>query len=59
MNEKFDTRTLRQLVRLGDITEKEYQAHLAALPDEAEEGVLTETRFTDNFARKTAENAEA
>lgn len=59
MNEQFDVRTLRQLVRLGDITEKEYEAHLDALPDEAEEGVETETRFTDNFARKSAENAEA
>lgn len=59
MNEKFDTRTLRQLVRLGDITEKEYQAHLSALPDDADEGVQTEVRFTDNFARKTTENTEA
>lgn len=41
----FDVRVLEHRLRRGEITREEYDKHLAKLPDDADEGAETETRF--------------
>jgi len=49
---KFDLRTLKHRLRRREITQEEYEAFLAALPDESEEFVETEVSFTASFAER-------
>lgn len=44
-----DNRVIQYHIRRGAVTETEWQAHLDSLPDEAEEGAETETRFAASF----------
>jgi len=45
MSAKFDKRTIERKINNGEITEAEYQAYLADLPDESENAEEMETRF--------------
>ena len=45
MSAKFDKRTIERKMKNGEITDAEYQAYLAELPDEAENAEEVETRF--------------
>ncbi len=49
---KFDLRTLKHRLRRGEITQAEYDASLAELPDESEELEETEVTFTASFAER-------
>ncbi|MCO4744070.1 MAG: hypothetical protein KC912_04730 [Proteobacteria bacterium] len=53
----YDVRVVNSLARRGELDREAYAAHLAALPDEADEGVETETRFATPYNDR-AENAE-
>ena len=59
MNEKFDNRTIEHHIRRGVVTRDEYNAYLASLPDDAEDGVESDTRFTDSYARNNSKVAAA
>lgn len=56
----FDVRLLPYSIRRGRVTHDAVAEHLASLPDEADEAVKSEVRFTTPFAdRKKAEDAAA
>jgi hypothetical protein len=45
VEEKFDVRTIEHKLRRGVITQAQYEAFLAQLPDDAAHGIETTTRF--------------
>lgn len=45
MSEKYDIRTVERKIKTGEITEEEYQAYLASLPDESENAEEMEAKF--------------
>lgn len=47
---RFDTRTQKHRLRRGEISHEDLDGFLAALPDEADEAVETETRFESLFS---------
>lgn len=47
---KFDARILQHQLRRGKIDPAEVEAYLASLPDEAEEAVESQVRFTTPYA---------
>jgi hypothetical protein len=47
---QFDVRILAHQIRRGMITQAEIDARVAALPDEAEEAVESQVRFTTPYA---------
>ncbi len=49
---RFDVRTLMHRLRRKEITPEQLQAHLEELPDEAEEGVKTESEFTRSYEER-------
>jgi hypothetical protein len=51
---RFDVRTQKYRLRRGEISREELSAHLESLPDEAEEGVETETKFTTPWLDRLA-----
>ena len=57
----FDVRVVKALARRGELDSDAYQKHLASLPDEADEGEETSTRFatpySDRLSSETAEEA--
>ena len=55
MNETFDNRTIHHKIRRGELTRSQYNEYLASLPDDAEEGVETETRFAPTFANRSGD----
>ena len=59
MNETFDSRTVHHKLRRGEITQAQYNEYLSSLPDDSEEGVETETRFTASFASRASNETEA
>ena len=52
---KYDLRTLKHRLRRKEITQAEYEAFLAELPDESEEFEQTEVTFTASFAERQKE----
>ncbi len=55
--ELYDVRVLQHRLRRGVITEAEYQAWLDALPDVADEGEATTTRFASVAAAPPEKDA--
>ena len=53
---RYDVRTLAYRKRRGELSKEEVEKYLADLPDDAEHGEPTETRFAANWAAR-AENA--
>lgn len=49
---QFDVRIIEHAVRRGQMTWKEVDAHLADLPDEADEAAEVETTFQATFAKR-------
>ncbi len=47
-----DNRVVQYHIRRGTLTEAQWQAHLDALPDDAEEAEETETRFSPSYAQR-------
>lgn len=45
----FDVRVLEHRLRRGVISQEQYQKYLDALPDDAEEGAETSTRFNEAY----------
>lgn len=58
MDEKFDIRTLEHQIRRGVLSREEVAAYLSNLPDDAEEGVETETRFAATYGASEAKEEE-
>lgn len=58
VNEQFDSRTIEHLIRRGQVSREDWAKHLADLPDDADEGAQTQVRFTDSYARKTADDSD-
>jgi hypothetical protein len=56
---EFDVRVVKYHLRHRNITEADHAAHHAALPDEADECVKTETRFSNSFERRHFSDDEA
>ena len=57
-DELFDVRVVKRDLRDGTTHQKDHEAYLATLPDEAEEAVETETRmesFLDSSSEPVAE----
>ncbi len=52
----FDVRLVRHQIRRGVVSKEEVEKHLAALPDDAENGEETETRFVGHVENRTDEN---
>lgn len=52
---KFDVRLISHSVRRGKLAQADVDAQLAALPDDAEEGVESDVVFTTPFADRAAE----
>ncbi len=46
---RFDTRSLKHRLRRKEISPEEYEAHLAALPDDSEELEETVVQFTSPY----------
>ena len=60
MSEKtYDVRVVEHLLRAGSITPEEIDTHLESLPDEADEGEPTVTRFAGAAEVETEAEAEA
>ena len=55
----FDVRVLQHRKRRGEITQEQYQAYLAKLPDDSAEGAETETRFVSPFAQRGTVSRES
>ncbi len=49
---KFDVRIIEHSIRRGQMTFKDFDDHLADLPDEAEEATEMETTFQATFAKR-------
>jgi len=47
---QFDVRTQAHVLRRGSITQAEIDAHVASLPDDADEAVESHVRFTTPYA---------
>jgi hypothetical protein len=47
---QFDVRILAHRLRRGQLTQAEIDAHKASLPDEADEAVESQIRFTTPYA---------
>jgi len=56
---KFDIRVVPHHMRRGELTDEEYEAFLATLPDDADECVPTETTFSTPAADRLAAEAKA
>ena len=54
----FDVRTLEQKIRRGVLTREETEKWLASLPDEAAEGIETDTRFVSTSTKTGAIDLE-
>lgn len=55
---RLDVRVAPHAIRRGQLTWEELEGHLGAIPDEAEEGVEVEVKFTPTFAQR-ADQPEA
>ena len=55
----WDVRVVQALSRRGELDHTAYNSHLSDLPDEAEEGAETETRFATPYADRLATEADA
>lgn len=58
MNKKFDIRTIEHQIRRGVVTRKEYNAYLAELPDDSEEGVESDVKYTESYENAHGDNAD-
>ena len=52
---KYDVRTLKHRLRRNEITQAEYEAHLAELADDTDEYEETEVVFTASYAERQKE----
>jgi hypothetical protein len=57
-DEGFDVRVVKRNLREGSTNQSEYEAYLSTLPDEAEEGVETETRMESVLAPASETSTE-
>ena len=55
---RFDTRTLKHRLRRKEISPEELDQHLEALPDEAEELVEVEVRFSSPYEERHHRNPQ-
>ena len=61
MSHKFDARVIYHNLRRGELNQDELDAHLNALPDDAEHAEATTTEYVAMWASRSdraAENAE-
>lgn len=59
LRKEFDVRVVRFHLRTGNVSPDEYQAHLDALPDDAEEAVEVRVKFDNAYERRSeAEEGE-
>lgn len=56
---RFDVRTLAYRKRRGELTDAEIQKHLDGLPDDAERGQETETRFVAAYAARQEDSEDS
>ena len=54
----MDSRVILYHARRGDISFKDFEAHKATRPDDAEFGVESEIQFMAHVAERQAKNAE-
>ena len=47
-----DSRVVQHHIRRGAMTQAEWQTHLDSLPDEADEALETETRFSPSYEQR-------
>ncbi len=52
----FDVRLVRHQIRRGVVSQDDVDKHLNALPDDAEKGEETETRFVGHVENRTEES---
>jgi hypothetical protein len=52
---KFDVRTIERYLAEGKVTRADYDAYLAALPDDADESVESSVQFSSNARGRRAD----